>query len=80
MSLVAPVLISWLKSDRWSKLARAGFAILVSLLLGTATAYANGETGGSFYMTIAAIVIATQAFWRIFVKDTGLEEVLNPDE
>jgi uncharacterized membrane protein YfcA len=80
VSVFAPLLISWLKSDKWPKVARLFFAVITSTILGALTAYGNGETGASFYMTIIAIITATNVFWRLFVRDTGLEELLNPDE
>jgi len=81
-SLVLPVVISWLKQDTWPKLYRFILSIVVSALAGILVAYGNGELDFSArpVLIVIAIITATQLQWRLYFKDTGLEEVINPPQ
>jgi hypothetical protein len=81
-SLVLPVLISWIKSDAWPKWVRFVVSVVISGIGGVLVAFGNGELDFSAtpVMIIIGIVTATNVFWRLFFKDTGLEDVLHPQK
>lgn len=61
LTVVSPVAIAWAKNDSWSKIAKVGAPILVSIILALAYLFATGSiTRGADVITTILIVYGAQ--------------------
>lgn len=79
-STIAPFIISWIKDDTWPKWVRFLCAVIVSAIGGILVAYSSGELTFTErpILIVVAVITLTIAQFKLWFKDSGLEDVINP--